>query len=356
MSTSFEIGPIRPPSEGGHASLLLRITRNCPWSRCHFCYGTLYGRQKFALRTLDEVKQDIDTVKRIADTVRQVSWGLGRGGRADRETLAAIIRSNPGLREDQCFVTVFNWLYSGGRTVFLQDADSLVMKTPQMVDILTYLKAAFPDVQRITTYARAKTLYRKSLDELKGLRAAGLTRLHVGLETGDEELLGLVDKGVTVAEHIAAGQKVKEAGFELSEYFMPDLGGRARWQQHARGTARLVNAIGPDYLRSRPFIPRKGTPLWDEYLDGRYQLSTAHERLAELKLMVSELNASTRLCFDHFANSWRDKDGGFLFRQDYEGYQFPEEKPLALDLIEQGLAAPESQHLQPVQMVGLDRM
>ncbi len=353
---SFEIGPIRPPSEGGHASLLLRITRNCPWSRCHFCYGTLYGRQKFELRSLDEVKGDIDAVKHIADAIRQVSWQLGRGGRADRETVAAIVGNRPELREDPCFINVFNWLYSGGRTVFLQDADSLVMKTPQMVETVSYLKAAFPEIQRITTYARAKTLYRKSLDELKSLRAAGLTRLHVGLETGDEELLALVDKGVTVDEHIAAGRKVKEAGFELSEYFMPDLGGRARWEQHARGTARLVNAIGPDYLRSRPFIPRRGTPLWDDYQDGRYQISSAHERLAELKLLVTELDTSTRLCFDHFANSWRDKEGGFLLRQDYEGYKLPAEKPLLLDLIEQGLAAPASQHLQPVQMVGLDRM
>src|SRR5512136_979289 len=90
---SFEIGPIRPPSEGGHASLLLRITRNCPWSRCHFCYGTLYGRQKFELRSLDDVKQDIDAVKRLADAIKQVSWGLGRGGRVDREVGAAIVRS-----------------------------------------------------------------------------------------------------------------------------------------------------------------------------------------------------------------------------------------------------------------------
>ena len=356
MGVSFEIGPIRPPSEGGHASLLLRITRNCPWSRCHFCYGTLYGRHKFELRSLDEVKADIDTVKYLADTIRQISWQLGRGGRVDRETGAAIIRSRPELREDQCFVVVFNWLYSGGRTVFLQDADSLVMKTPQMVDTVAYLRVAFPEIERITTYARAKTLYRKSLDDLKSLRAVGLSRLHVGLETGDEELLGLVEKGVTVEEHIAAGRKVKEAGFELSEYFMPDLGGRARWEQHARGTAHLVNAVGPDYLRSRPFVPRSGTPLYDEYRAGRFQLSTAHERLAELQLLVGELNVSTRLCFDHFANSWRDKDGGFLFRQDYEGYKLPEQKPLLLNLIEQGLAADESQHLQPVQMVGLDRM
>jgi hypothetical protein len=128
-------------------------------------------------------------------------------------------------------------------------------------------------------------------------------------------------------------------------YWMPDLGGRERWRQHAQNTARVLSAINPHYIRSRPLVPRPGTPLFDEVAQGRLQLSSPHERLEELALMIGGLEVNSRVCFDHAMNAWADRRGGLLFRQDYEGYRFPEEKPLLLERIREGLAVDESMHV-----------
>ena len=201
---TYEMGAIRPPSEGGSASLLLRVTRNCPWSRCAFCYARMYSHQKFELRPVAEVKADIDAVKAIADELKSLSWKLGHGGKV--EPLAVILQNNllnasvldeHGQRNAQCVVNVFNWLCSGGKTVFLQDADTLIMPADQLVEVIRYLREQFPDIERITSYARSKTISKKMPEELTKLRQVGLARLHVGMETGDDELLKLIDKGVT---------------------------------------------------------------------------------------------------------------------------------------------------------------
>ena len=202
------------------------------------------------------------------------------------------------------------------------------MRTPELIEVIKYLKETFPSIERITSYARAKTIYRKTLEELKGIRAAGLNRLHVGLETGDDELLKHIDKGVTAEQHIIAGRKAKEAGFEFSAYVMPGLGGRTRSEQHAKNTARVLNEINPHYIRLRPFVPRPNTPLFDEYEMGDFQISSPHERLRELKTMMEALTVTSRICFDHMMNAWRKESGELLFTQDYEGYKFPEEKGL----------------------------
>jgi len=353
---SFEIGAIRPPSEGGSCSLLIRATRNCPWSRCKFCYGTPYNREAFQLRTADDIKNDIQAAKSISDGIKQVSWQLGYAGQINSLVGSMIIQRDPYLRASHSFVTVFNWLSSGGRTAFLQDADSLTMRTPDLIEVIRHLAETFPSLQRITSYARAKTIYRKSMEELKGIRAAGLIRLHVGLESGDDELLKHVDKGVTAAQHIVAGRKAKEAGFELSAYVMPGLGGRAGSEQHAKNTARVLNEINPDYIRLRPFVPLPDTPLFDEYDRGVSPLSSPHERLRELKTIMEALTVTSRVCFDHMLNAWRKQSGELLFTQDYEGYRFPEEKERVLELIEEGLLVSESTHVNANDMVRMPHL
>jgi radical SAM superfamily enzyme YgiQ (UPF0313 family) len=120
---------------------------------------------------------------------------------------------------------------------------------------------------------------------------------------------------------------------------MPGLGGKKRWQNHARNTARVLSEINPHYIRSRPLIPQPGTPLYEEYKNGDLQILSPDEQLLELKLMMEELNVTSKVCFDHAGNYWRNRDGGLLFNQSYEGYKFPEEKPRVLQLIEEGLTA-----------------
>lgn len=350
----FEMGPIRPPSEGGSASLLIRATRNCPWNRCTFCYGSSYGHQKFQLRPVAKVKKDIDSAGKIAELIRQTSSALGSAGSANEAVAVALVRSNPELNRHTGFVHVINWLASGGRTAFIQDADSLIMPTKDMVEILKYLKRTFPSLERITSYARSHTVARKSLEDLKALHAAGLTRLHFGLESGDDEILAHVEKGVTAAQHIEAGKKAKAAGLEVSEYVMPDLGGPARSDQHARNTARVLNEINPDFIRLRPFLPRLNTPMYDDYLKGEVKLSSPHQRLRELKTFVEALNVSSRLVFDHFLNPAYRVEGEMvhLFKQDYQGYKLPDEKGAVLELIEQGLGIDEQQFVHAEELIG----
>jgi len=269
----FEIGPIRPPSEGGSNSLLLRFTRNCSWNRCTFCYGLHYGREKLQLRSVEEIKQDIDRAKAIGDIIREKSEKLDFNGEVNKEVADALFNDYPSARYSRSFMTLLNWLYVGGRTVFLQDADTLIMRTPDLVEAIKYLKKTFPSINRITSYARSKTALRKSLDELESLKKAGLSRLHIGLETGDDELLKRVHKCVTADEHIRAGRKIVRSGIELSEYIMPGLGGKDLTEQHAKNTAIVLNEINPGYIRSRPLAPRQGTPIADAYLRGELALT-----------------------------------------------------------------------------------
>jgi histone acetyltransferase (RNA polymerase elongator complex component) len=221
----------------------------------------------------------------------------------------------------------------------LQDANSLILKTDQLVEILAHLRRSFPSLNRVTSYARSKTISQKTLEELTAIRKAGLDRLHVGLESGDAAVLKKIKKGVTAEGHIKGGKKAMQAGFQLSEYWMPGLGGNQFWEAHARNTARVLNEINPNYIRSRPFYPSPGTPLFEEYENGEFQPLTPHEQLTELKLMMGELNFTSKVCFDHAANYWRNRNGGLLFSQSYEGYQFPQEKLHVLELIEEGLKA-----------------
>ena len=359
---SFEMGPIRPPSEGGNRSLLIRATRNCPWNLCKFCYGTPYNRERFQLRSVQETKRDIDTAKAISELIEVIAKKLGGIDWAARLIDPYFLYNKDFMELDQkelknfqSVTNIFNWLRSGARSAFLQDANSLIMRTPDLLEVIRYLKQTFPSLQRITSYARAKTLSQKTktLEELKELRKAGLSRLHVGLETGDDELLKYVNKGVTSEEHVLAGRKAKEAGFELSEYWMPGLGGKAMSEQHARSTTRVLNEINPDFIRSRKFVPRKATPLFEEWKKGEFQLLSPHEELREIGMMIESLDITGKVCFDHFINPAYKVGSSYvwLFKQDYDGYKFPDEKPRVLELVTQGLEIDESLYIRAEDLV-----
>ncbi len=315
--------------------MLLQITRNCPWNHCEFCL--MYKGQRFELRSVSDLKKDIDAVAAICSDLITISQKNGSQKAITHEAVIELLNKVPELNHHQGFAMVYHWLLAGGKTVFLQDANSLIMKTEQLVEVLAYLRQTFPSVNRVTTYARSKTLMQKSEQELKAIREAGLDRLHVGLETGDDVLLKKVRKGVTAEGHIKGGKKALAAGFQLSEYWMPGLGGKSLWQDHAINTARVLSAISPHYIRSRPFRPIPGTSLHDQYQKGTLELLTPHEQLAELKLMIENLDVTSRVCFDHAGNYWRNDRGQLLFTHSYEGYKFPEEKHIVLSAIEEGL-------------------
>ena len=333
----FEVGMYRPPSEGGSHSLLLRFTRNCPWNKCTFC--AMYKHEKFSLRPVAEIKGDIDAIAEIIQDMQTLSWKQGHAGQINRDVIVAMIGQDPALNKSHGFSMVLNWLSSGAKTAFLQDGNSLMMPTDKLVEVLTYLRSKFPSIERCTTYARSKTLARKPQEDLTAIRKAGLDRLHVGLETGDDILLKKIKKGVSGKEHIEGGKKALAAGFQLSEYWMPGLGGKEDWERHARNTALVLNQINPDYIRSRPFYPFPGTPIHESQKEGRLTLLSPQETLQELKLLIETLDVTSKVCFDHAGNCWVNQSGGLLFTQSYEGYTFPNEKQRVLDLIDEGIQA-----------------
>lgn len=331
----FETGIYRPPSEGGSASLLVRFTRNCPWNHCTFC--SMYKTEKFQLRSLAEIKEDINAMAALARDLESISISLGQGGQITRKAIVTLVEKVPQLNDHDGFAMVVHWLISQGRTAFIQDGNSLIMKTRDLVQALHHLKTTFPSINRVTTYARARTLVQKSSQDLEAIQRAGLDRLHLGLETGDDDLLKKIKKGVTSQGQIEAGQKAMAAGFQVSEYWMPGLGGRENTLAHAKNTARVLNAINPHYIRSRPFRAIPGTLIHDQVQAGQVHLLSPLEQLVELKQMISSLTVTSRVCFDHAGNNWRTPGGKLVFTHDYEGYEFPREKDRVLALIDQGL-------------------
>lgn len=251
---NYDFPPFRPPSEAN--SLLLRVTRGCPWNRCTFC--SMYKGMKFEIRDLEEILGDIELA------------GDLYGDRV--------------------------------RTVFIGDSNSLVAKTEMLVKILSTLSSSFPHVERVTSYARAKTIAKKPLEDLKKIFQAGLTRLHVGLETGDRDLLKEIEKGATPEEMIEAGRKAKEAGFEYSLYVLLGIGGEEKWEQHAKGTAEVLNQVDPHFIRVRTFIPQPNSPLYEAMEQGHFNPASTESILKETKLLLEKLQVTSQFLSDHISN------------------------------------------------------
>ncbi len=251
---NYDFPPYRPPSEAN--SLLLRVTRGCPWNRCTFC--SMYKGLKFEIRAIEEVLEDIAMAKELySDKVK---------------------------------------------TVFIGDSNSLVVNTDALVRILKALYESFPGIERVTSYARAKTIARKPKEELKRIFQAGLSRLHVGLETGNQLLLHEIQKGATPEEMIEAGRKAKEIGFEYSLYVLLGLGGEDRWREHAQDTAEVLNRIDPHFIRVRTLIPQPYSPLFEAMREGRFQLPSPETILKETRLLLERLDVTSQFLSDHISN------------------------------------------------------
>ena len=188
------------------------------------------------------------------------------------------------------------------RTVFIGDSNSLVVKTEMLVKILDALLSSFPNIERVTSYARAKTIAKKPLEDLIRIRQAGLNRLHVGLETGDRDLLREIAKGATPEEMVEAGKKAKEAGFEYSLYVLLGIGGETKWEQHAKGTAEVLNQIDPHFIRVRTFIPQPDSLLYQTMTEGRFQPPRPETILKETKLLLENLQVTSHFLSDHISN------------------------------------------------------
>jgi histone acetyltransferase (RNA polymerase elongator complex component) len=331
---SYELGPIRPPSEA--YSLLIRVTRNCPWNRCKFC--PIYKSAKFELRPVEEIKQDIDTARAIRDSIMQLARGSAGG---DIREVAADVYRNANT---DAVRNVALWMYAGGESAFLQDANTLIMKAPDLTAVIEYLKETFPSITRITSYARSKTAAQKSLKELKALHEAGLSRLHIGLESGYDLVLQFMDKGVTAADHIAGGKNVVASGISLCEYVMLGAGGKKMWREHALETARVLNEINPAFIRFRTLTIQPRMPLYNDVAGGAFVRSTDEEIVEEEKLLVENLECSSQVVSDHMINLLQEVEG-----------KLPDDKETMLSVISrfQALAPDEKDNFKLGRRLGI---
>ena len=271
----------RPPSEGD--SLIIQATVGCPHNRCRFC--KLYKKKRFRIRKLADILEDVDTA---------------------------------GQYYPSRFV----------RTVFLADGNTVIMRTAHLLQILERIREVFPAVQRVTSYGASQYFMKKSPQEWRELRDAGLSRIHCGMETGHDPLLALTNKGCTANDHITGGLRVREAGIELSMYYLAGLGGLAMWEGHAVDSARVLNAVAPEFIRQRTFTPMRGTPMGDDFASGAFALPEPHDVLKELRLMVEHLDTPSLFYSDHWLN-FADVHG-----------VLPEDKPRMLAAIDRALTLP----------------
>jgi len=321
MMESFEIGPIRPPSEA--YSLFVRATRNCPWNRCKFC--PVYKGQKFELRSVAEIKKDIETARVIQDRIKAISGKSGYGDSQVREAAAAVLNNAP----NEAYHNVALWLYAGGENCFLQDSNTLIMRAKDLIEVIRFLKETLPSIKRITSYGRSDTAARKTLEELIELREAGLSRLHIGLESGYDPILEYMEKGATAAKHITGGKKIVASGISLCEYVLLGLGGEKMWREHALETARVLNEIDPDFIRVRTLTIKMGMPLYDEVENGNFLRATDERIVEEERLLIENLNCHSNFVSDHITNLLQEVEG-----------KLPEDREKMLAVIDRFQALP----------------
>ncbi len=323
----FEQGPIRPPSES--ASLLIRVTRNCPWNRCTFC--PVYKGRTFSLRPVDHVLKDIEIINRYVRLIRKQA---GDSCRLEKDAVATLA-SQAGTGDRKALNAALHWAAGGMQSIFIQDANSLIIKPERLITILRRLKEYFPWVQRITSYARSHTIARLDDDDLKQMAEAGLNRIHIGMESGSDKVLAMVKKGVDKATHIKAGLKVKKAGMELSEYVMPGLGGRALSREHALETADALNVIDADFIRLRTLAIPNHIELYTQYNQGLFEKLNDREIAEEILLFLESLSAiSSTFKSDHILNLFENLEG-----------KFPEDKDRMICIVKRFLTLPAQEQM-----------
>ena len=232
----------RPPSEA--YSLIVQVTYGCSHNTCAFC--SMFKEKRFAVRPLEEVLEDF---------------------REARKTYPRVDR------------------------VFLADGDALVRKAEELYVILDTVRELFPECERVTSYASPASIRIRTEEELRTLRAKGLTMVYMGLESGCDDVLKLMRKGHMSDEIVAMGQKVRRCGIALSVTAITGLGGPELLERHAIETAEAFNAMNPEYIGMLTLMVEEGTPLYDWVHDGSFQLLSQQEVLEETRILVQHLDS-----------------------------------------------------------------
>jgi hypothetical protein len=300
---TMEIGPMGPIGEG--KALLLRINRNCPWNQCLFC--SVYKGKRFAIREVDEVKRDIDAVRRVSHLLEtEVNLTEGTG----KEGIETFIKSHPeiygeypeNVTEEHRFalhslIHIARWMIYGADRVFLQDANALFMKPRDLTEVLRHLKHSFPTIHTISCYARSKTCGQRSEEELEELKDAGLSWCFVGIESGDDQVLEFMKKGAKKKEHISGGQKIMGAGINMAAFVMPGLAGKNSdlAKKHIWGTAEVLNVIKPTEVRVRSLAILEAAPLYQKWESGEFEAPGEDQMVKELKMLIEGIHFNCTL-------------------------------------------------------------
>jgi radical SAM superfamily enzyme YgiQ (UPF0313 family) len=244
----------RPPSEGN--SLILQITMGCSWNKCAFC--EMYAEKQFKTKGLEQIKKEIDSFKPVANKITKI---------------------------------------------FLADGDAMVLKTEKLLQILNEINKTFPKVRRISTYAKPKDLKNKTLSDLKQLKEAGLSLVYVGLESGDSELLGVVNKGENFESSRKGMVNCKNAGIKSSVMILNGLGGLNYWEQHAVNSAKLINEIQPEFLSTLVLSFPFGVEHYQKKFSADFIEMNTVQLFEELFLFLESTNLqSTVFRSDHASN------------------------------------------------------
>lgn len=290
---NYDMPLYRPPSEA--YSMIFQVTLGCSHNRCKFCY--MYKTKKFRIKSVDVIKREIEYI-------------ASRGYRFDK--------------------------------VFLADGDALVIKTQTMLEILEFIREKLPFVKRVSAYANPSNILLKSEEELISISNAGLRMLYIGIESGDDEILKLVDKGATSSEIIESIKKAKRTGFQTSTTVILGIGGRERSAQHCINTARLVNEAHPDYLS---LLTLMLGPFEDEYreqMDFKWTPLDPIETLIEIREIIKGINKK-----------------GIVFRTNHASNYLPlkgtisEDKNRLIRILNEAIENPQDAPLKPEFLRGL---
>ncbi len=248
---------IRPPSEA--RSYFLPLTAGCSNNSCGFC--NYYG-SKLQIRELNDVIKEIDA-------------------------LSLFMRQGLQVPEIPYIVYAIANEWDGKR-IFLQDGDALVYPYPELKEILSYLNRKLPEIERIAAYATTQDILRRSIDELKSLREQNLDILYVGVESGSDEILNYIHKGVNSQQITEAGKKVRAAGMALSVTIILGLGSIKKSMDHALSTANILTELDPEFAGALTLTLVPGTPIYEDQLRGKFALISPMQSLQELKTIVEK--------------------------------------------------------------------
>lgn len=283
---------IRPPSEA--ESLILQVTLGCSHNRCTFC--PTYKGRRFQIKDLDRIKEEIDEMAPCGPF----------------------------------------------RKVFLADGDALIIPQDRLIAILQYLKERVPGLRRVGLYGNAKSILRKSVEELRALKALKLGIVYLGVETGDPTLLEKVRKGASYEQMVEAGRRVKEAGIALSATVLLGLGGVEHGQQHALATAKILSDIDPDFASALTLMVVPGTPLHEEMESGRFRLPSPFQLLEELGTLIAHT---------HFTNCYFTSNHASNYLPIKA--RLPRDKEAVVRLIQKVVSSQDVSRLRPEFLRGL---